>query len=203
MSLLLKSVRFFLSVFILNETKMSVFNNRRDNMRKRHIINRLDPLTAKKRRTRDVNIRRKRREKETIDNHSETRCENAICCQAAWQGQATLASRAGIAEAPVNEERSPEFLENVQEDLIKLRRGQAVEPQGGLDTGSPHPPAAESSLSNQAASASSVWHCLYVQAEKRKTQMIQRSFSTTETRTERRRKQTDCYQKGKGWGEIN
>ena len=33
--------------------------------------------------------------------------------------------------------------------------------------------------------------------------MIQRSFSTTETRTERRRKQTDCYQKGKGWGEIN
>lgn len=123
MNLLLKSVRFFLSVFILNETKMSVFNNRRDNMRKRHIINRLDPLTAKKRRTRDVNIRRKRREKETIDNHSETRCENAICCQAAWQGQATLASRAGVAEAPVNKERSPEFLENVEEDLIKLRRG--------------------------------------------------------------------------------
>ena len=48
MSLLLKSVRFFLSVFILNETKMNIFNNKRDNVRKTDIINHLDTLTAKK-----------------------------------------------------------------------------------------------------------------------------------------------------------
>ena len=134
---------------------MSIFNNRRDNMRKRHIINRLDPLTAKKRRTRDVNIRRKRQEKKTINNHSETCCENAICCQAAWQGQATLASRAGIAEAPVNEERSPEFLENVQEDLIKLRRGAGSGATGQTGHREPRiPPAAESSLTQQSGSHS-------------------------------------------------
>lgn len=134
---------------------MSIFNNRRDNMRKRHIINRLDPLTAKKRRTRDVNIRRKRQEKKTINNHSETRCEDAICCQAAWQGQATLASRAGIAEAPLNEERSPEFLENVQEDLIKLRRGAGSGATGQTGHREPRiPPAAESSLTQQSGSHS-------------------------------------------------
>lgn len=134
---------------------MSIFNNRRDNMRKRHIINRLDPLTAKKRRTHDVNIRRKRQEKKTINNHSETRCEDAICCQAAWQGQATLASRAGIAEAPVNEERSPEFLENVQEDLIKLRRGAGSGATGQTGHREPRiPPAAESSLTQQSGSHS-------------------------------------------------
>lgn len=124
-------------------------------MRKRHIINRLDPLTAKKRRMRDVNIRRKRQEKKTINNHSETRCENAICCQAAWQGEATLASRAGIAEAPVNEERSPEFLENVQEDLIKLRRGAGSGATGQTGHREPRiPPAAESSLTQQSGSHS-------------------------------------------------
>ena len=48
MSLLLKWVRFFLSAFILNETKMNIFNNKRDNVRKTDIINHLDTLTAKK-----------------------------------------------------------------------------------------------------------------------------------------------------------
>ena len=77
-------------------------------------------------------------------------------------------------------------------------RGQAVDPQRRLDTGKracPQQRRAHSEI-RQPRQAAYTSACM---CKLKKTQMIQRNLFTKETRTETRRKQTHCYQKGTGW----